>query len=330
MSSPIIPPKGEVKSESDVIDLTRASPFPTPPPVGAIVLQDPDTEDIIVVSEKQVSHTHHRDPPSSMPTKRDPLTDLSNSQRPPLHIVGNINIGQAYDSFEEGQAEVYALEARQGHIWRIGQTKKVNDQPKRITLRCNHYHRHTPTHLPTIDPSDYRRGKTIKTDCMAHVNITRSAADGTWHVTMTNWNHNHPPQVPPGGSIPRPPTKEQRELVSRYANNGNFSRSQLAKVLAERFPNHLLEPRQITNMQNTARKEAREDINRLGGDAASILDSLARKAETEHGWRYSVRLDSDQVLAGIFWQSPAQVALAKRYYDILLNDDTYNRNQYGK
>lgn len=264
--------------------------------------------------------------------KPGPLSNITNSQRTPLQIVGDINIGQTYNSFKEGQDAIYALESRRGHIWRIGQTKTVNDVPKRITLRCNHYYRHKPTHLPTIDPSDHRRGKTIKTDCMAHVNLSRSAADGTWHVSMTDWKHNHPPQLPCGGSIPRPPTKGQRELVATFANSNtsNFSRSQLAKILAESFPDHILEPRQITNLLNAARKEAREEIARLGGDAASILDSLTKKAETEHGWRYSVRLDENQVLIAIWWQSPTQASLTRRFYDILLNDNTYNRNQYGK
>ncbi|KAJ6502044.1 hypothetical protein C8R45DRAFT_791938, partial [Mycena sanguinolenta] len=187
---------------------------------------------------------------------------------------GDINIGKTYNTFEEGQADVYALEARRGHIWRVAQTKKVNNVAKRITLRCNHYYRHTPTHLSTIDPSDHRHGKTIKTDCMAHVNLTRSAADRTWHVSLTNWKHNHASQLPPGGSIPRRPTEAQRELVAKYAtsNTSNFSRSHIGKILAETFPDHILEPHQITNLQHAARKQTREDVAQLGGDVASILD----------------------------------------------------------
>ncbi|KAF7361212.1 hypothetical protein MSAN_01153300 [Mycena sanguinolenta] len=326
-------------SDDSIIDLTRSSPAikqetidltRTSPPLltaGTIILQDPDEDldDIVVSGPRPLGSA------SSIQPKPEPLSDISNSQRPPLEIIGDINIGKTYNSFEEGQADIYALEARRGHIWRIAQTKKVNDAAKRITLRCNHYYRHAPTHLQTIDPSDHRRGKSIKTDCMAHVNLSRSAADGTWHVSLTDWKHNHPPQVPSGGSIPRPPTQAQRDLVNKFANStsSNFSRSQVGKILQETFPDHLLEPGQISNLLNTARSEARRDIERLGGDAASVLDSLTKKADTEHGWRYSVRLNNDQVLIGIFWQSPVQVDLAKRFYDILLNDDTYNRNQYG-
>lgn len=338
--SPPVAPKEKVKRE--VVDLRnhhRFSPISTTPipilprrplQIGTIVLQDPDsdTDDVVIISDRQnPQHSSHNSLPA---IKREPFTDVSNSQRHPIQVIGDINIGTSYSSFEEGQKAVYDLEASRGHIWRIGQTKKVNDAPKRITLRCNHYYRHTPAHLHTIDPSDHREGKTIKTDCMAHVNLSRRV-DGTWHVSMTDWKHNHPPQLPPNGSIPRPPTKHQRAVVAQFSGgSGNFTRSQLAKILSERFPDHPLEPRQVTNMLNECRREARAEVEALGGDAASVVESLARKAETEHGWKYAIRLNSDQVLVGIWWQSPVQAALTRRYGDVLINDDTYNRNQYGE
>ncbi|KAF7372284.1 hypothetical protein MVEN_00088100 [Mycena venus] len=187
-SSPVI-------KQETTIDLTHTSPSPLLL-AGMIVLQDPneDANDIVVISDLRpicsASSTQPQKP------KLEPLSNISNSQRPPLQIIGDINIGKTYNSFEEEQADIYALEARRGHIWQIAQTKKVNDVPKRITLRCNHYYQHTPSHLHTIN---HRCGKSIKTDCMAHVNLTRSAADGTWHVSFTDWMHNHSPQIPSGG-----------------------------------------------------------------------------------------------------------------------------------
>ncbi|KAJ7831069.1 hypothetical protein B0H13DRAFT_1915627 [Mycena leptocephala] len=55
----------------------------------------------------------------------EPLSDLSNSQRQPLRVLSDINIGMEYNSFEAGQDAVYKLETSRGRIWRIGQTKKI-------------------------------------------------------------------------------------------------------------------------------------------------------------------------------------------------------------
>ncbi|KAJ7607827.1 hypothetical protein DFH06DRAFT_971911, partial [Mycena polygramma] len=220
-----------------------------------------------------------------------------------------IDIGTTYNSFDEGQAAVYGLEASRGHIWKISQTKKVNDVPRRITLRCNHYYHQSPTHLDTIDPSDYRKGKTIKTGCMAHVNLCYNG-DGTWRISMTDWHHNHPPQLPTGGAIARPPTAQQQGIVANLCadSTSNFTRSQIAKILSDRFPDHILEPRQISNMMNKARREAREEVDSLGGDMASIITEVTRKGETEHGWRHSLRLNDQQVVVGFWWQSPIQAS----------------------
>ncbi|KAJ7465199.1 hypothetical protein FB451DRAFT_1179375 [Mycena latifolia] len=325
---------GKPKIKREVIDLTgitqlqsRSRPCPpirAPPPPGTIVLPVSDDDDVIITSQSFTLGTEKE------LAKREPLSDLSNSQRRPLHVLADIDIGMVYDSFEEGQNAVYALEASRGHIWRKAQTKKVNDMPRRITLRCNHYHRHIPTHLDTIDPSDYRKGKTIKTDCTAHVNLCCNG-DGSWRVSMTSWKHNHPPQLPPDGIISCPPTCEQQALVSQLCAhiNGNFSRSQIAKVVVEHFPHHLLELSQISNMINKAHRELQQEVNALGGDMATIIAEVTQKSETEHGWRHALRLNDQQVIVGFWWQSPIQAALTKRYGDILLNDDTYNRNRYG-
>lgn len=86
-----------------------------------------------------------------------------------------------------------------------------------------------------------------------------------------------------------------------------------------------LEPRQISNLMNQARRADKAEINAAGGDIASIIAWIETKQAEEHGWIYRVRLDENQVL---WWQSPTQRELSRRYWDILINDGTYNRNQY--
>ncbi|KAJ7181500.1 hypothetical protein C8R43DRAFT_852471, partial [Mycena crocata] len=246
-----------------------------------------------------------------------------------LPTVDVVRLGSFFATFELGLAAVYALQAQQGHIWRVSQTKRANDGSVRhISLRCNHYGQPNAVHREDIDPSDHRAGRTIRTNCTAHVNLA-AVAGGGWHVTIVDWEHNHPPQVPVGGHIPRPPTEDQRNLVSEFASTGNFTRTHLTHILRARFPDNVLEPRQVSNLINAARKEANEAYLALGGDMPSVLAKLRELRELDPRWDWDVKLDEHQVVIALRWQSPDQAVLARRFYDILINDNTYCRNQYG-
>jgi hypothetical protein len=66
----------------------------------------------------------------------------------------------------------------------------------------------------------------------------------------------------------------------------------------------------------------------LGGDVAAILSSLEKKIGQGESWHYKLKLDKNQTVVGLFWQSPTQIELCHRFPDILINDNTYNCNQY--
>lgn len=102
----------------------------------------------------------------------------------------------------ERRQAIYAREARLWHRWRISQGKiDQHGNRKKVTFRCNHYYHAIPVHSTVVDPADYRHGKTIKTECLAHVNINCIANSSLYHVTLTHWNHNHPREIPEGGPI---------------------------------------------------------------------------------------------------------------------------------
>ncbi|KAJ7859756.1 hypothetical protein B0H13DRAFT_1639881, partial [Mycena leptocephala] len=63
----------------------------------------------------------------------------------------------------------------------------------------------------------------------------------------------------------------------------------------------------------------------------SALSSLAFRSSTRlsgPGWDFAVRLDGNVVVA-FWWQSPEQAQITRRYTDILINDNSYNRNCHG-
>ena len=120
----------------------------------------------------------------------------------------------------------------------------------------------------------------------------------------------------------------ERTEVSQLATSSTqtFTRGQIATVLQSRTngSSSILEPRQISNIINDARSKARAEVGSLGGDFAAIIANLEDKS-----WLHFLKLNEEQVVTGIWWQSPLQGELCQRYGEILINDNTYARNQNG-
>jgi hypothetical protein len=241
---------------------------------------------------------------------------------------GPIQQGEVFVTWEEGRDALYTEEERWGHKWKVAQGKHDQRGRKKVILHCNHYYHHQPTHQPDLDPSKYRKGKSIKTGCNAHVNFNRIQDSSLWHITFINLVHNHECEIPPGGFATRPPNHNQCQLVSELANDSAFSRGHITKILSKQFPEKPLEPRQVSNMMGKVHSEARREVKALGGDVASIIARLQEKIRRGENWTYHLHLDENQTVTGLWWQSPEQAELVHRYPDDLINDNTYNRNQY--
>ncbi|KAJ3861143.1 hypothetical protein EV359DRAFT_19804, partial [Lentinula novae-zelandiae] len=241
-------------------------------------------------------------------------------------IAGPVAVGSMFPSIGHACRAIFQQEELNGQQWRRGQRKvDTAGNMSRLVLRCNHYGKYKPRHLDHINPSDHRAGRTVKTDCRAHVNLCRHGS--LWRITLVDWKHNHGRYIPVGGTASRPPTQNQSEAVSQLttSNNVKFSRSQIAEVLKAQSIDHPLEPRQISNLINTARRAARSEVALLGGDVSAIIRNLEEKNRTDPGWRYHVKVDQNSVVVALFWQSPLQVELARRYSDVLINDNSYNK-----
>ncbi|KAE9385192.1 hypothetical protein BT96DRAFT_776130, partial [Gymnopus androsaceus JB14] len=188
-----------------------------------------------------------------------------------ISVSGPIAVGKVYQSLEDGIKDVYAYQEQVGYKWRRAQSKKdVSGDLYKLTLRCHQYGEHTSSHLPDIDPAEFRVGKSARSGCSAHVNVRRHGS--LWRITLAEWDHNHARYIPEGGTASRPPTKEQRKMICSLANaNGAaFSRSHLSSILNAQSVGHPLEPRQIGNVLNASRRQARDEVAALGGDVHAI------------------------------------------------------------
>lgn len=320
----------------EVIDLVTSPPTPTPKRDSVKDL--PDDIPWEQSFDPYISNFHPRSQltqvkPEFLKAARhsghiDPRT--ASNLRMDQPASGPVRLNSTFRSWTEARDAVYDDQERVGHKFRIAQSRRdASGARKKVTLRCNHYHHHTPTHSIDIDPSGYRNGRSMKTDCMAHVNINRIEGSTLWRVTLFDIVHNHGREIPVGGRATRPPTKAQRDVVSQLANDTKFTREHLGKILDNQFPDNGLEPRQISNMIHKARDKAREEIKSLGGDVSTIITRLEERIANGEGWVYHLRLDDKQTVVGLWWQSPEQVELGQRFHDILINDNTYSVNQHA-
>ncbi|KAF8578795.1 hypothetical protein K439DRAFT_1621045 [Ramaria rubella] len=230
-------------------------------------------------------------------------------------------VGTLYTSFEEAKIKLCMYEEKRGSKLRVAQNKKRPDgEVKRITLCCHAYGKHEPAHDAKIDPRDHCEARTVKCGCMVHYNLTAILGTSMWTLSFAICC----------GRTPRPASKAQCKVIETYATKPSFTRQHIKSVLTKEFPDQPLDSHQITNAINNARARARADVEQLGGDFTSIINNLQQKVANGEVWTYSLKLDDNGKVVGLWWQSPEQAALSRRYSDILINDNVANRNQYAR
>jgi hypothetical protein len=61
----------------------------------------------------------------------------------------------------------------------------------------------------------------------------------------------------------------------------------------------------------------------------SVISKLQTLQEKGEQWRWKIKASEDGRVRVLWWMSPQQLTLARQFPDLLLNDNTYCRNQYG-
>lgn len=251
------PPRRKVSASEEVIDLYTPSPrrvFPNAKVIGLITppprrpMQPPKSELINLSLSPLRPSVKRKHQPLSPATKKEPVVlDLCSPPRskskmePKTETLGRRSVvvapgaikeGNNYSSVELAIDDIYYHEEQRGYKWALAQVAKYNNGAlKKRTVRCNHYREPgSSKHLLHLDPSDHRSGKTVRTNCMARVNINRSAETGVWRLTAVNLDHNDARLIPEGGVASRPPTQAHKDVVAEFAHE-SFSRNHISTIL---------------------------------------------------------------------------------------------------
>lgn len=107
--------------------------------------------------------------------------------------------------------------------------------------------------------------------------------------------------------------------------DGRFNLEQVIYLLNNDWPDKIFDRRIVANaIQKAKIKASRYD----GSEAAELFKILQGKAQEDKDWFIATELDSKGRLQRIFWMSPSQRSLYRRYRDIVLNDNTFKTNRF--
>lgn len=174
-----------------------------------------------------------------------------------------------------------------------------------------------------------RKTRTKRCECQARVNI-RLTSTGMYRLTSVILTHTHPAFFDDHLPLYKPPSQEQKDLVDELAPLKTLGRQDIHRLLTSRFPDHPLNIRQVTNLINNARTAARNRVQDSGGDMVAMVDLLVKLKEADEQWVIGIDVDPEtRKFRQLFWMSPGQVDLARRFGDVIINDITYQRNKYG-
>lgn len=108
----------------------------------------------------------------------------------------------------------------------------------------------------------------------------------------------------------------------------SLGRADVHLLLSARFPQHPLSLKQVSTLMDDAKRQARNSVDRLGGDLVAIVNKLTELKNADDGWVFHIKLNNKRQFEGLFWMSPNQVKLS-RYGDVIINDIALLRNKYG-
>ena len=143
-------------------------------------------------------------------------------------------------------------------------------------------------------------------------------------------DHNHPvlldDKLPPYF----PPSDDQKALVQELMSLKSLTRRDIHTLLKMRFPERPLTPAQVSNLMDGAKRASRLRVSDIGGDMIATVSLLLKKKESDARWVVHAEVDAEtNRFRRVFWMSPAQVTLARRFGDVIVNDITLMRNQYN-
>lgn len=244
------------------------------------------------------------------------------------HYQYNLAIGDTFDNWESVNAFMYQYCLERGFGYQIFRSDKDQNDPtiiRRKSFRCSSSGNYEARKI--IDQKSHRLRGTIKTNCEWHCNFTFPKTAHYVKCTTLTGVHNH--EISPA---------QISHVIARYRRFSDemiqdlqfFIDCKVAPITAlemlkKKYPQHVFHKQDVYNAfyklcQNNHEKS----------DSISLLDTLFEKVSQDPTWKVFVRHSGNEHrLSGVFWMSPSQQELYRRFSDIVLNDNTCKTNKFN-
>ncbi|KAL8283615.1 hypothetical protein RQP46_005410 [Phenoliferia psychrophenolica] len=201
---------------------------------------------------------------------------------------------------------------------------------KKVTMCCSSHGIYQSKHAAGLDPDQRRKGKTIRTGCAAHVNITFNSGLGVWYFSTTSIAHNHARHNPEGFEQPGRPAPEQQAFIDQLSRFKSLKPHDKVTMLNDKFPDGHFTARQTTNLVQQSRLARKQAVDDHGGDAAALVKVLQEEKEADPRVQYRLLFEEGtQRLAGVVFSGGEMIATLRRFSDVLIADIAMNRNDAG-
>ena len=241
----------------------------------------------------------------------------------------NLTVGDYFDDWQSVDTFMHQYCLERGFGYQVYRNDKdPNDFTiiRRKSFRCSSNGKYESRKV--IDQKLHRLRGTIKTNCEWHCNFSFPKMANQVKCTSLKDIHNHevnPTQLP--------------HIIARYRRFDNemikdlkfFLDCKVApiiqlEILKRKYPEHVFHKQDVYNaIYNLCQNNKNERP-----DSLLFLDILFEKITQDPRWKVFVRhTGSENRLSGIFWMSPSQQELYRRFSDIVLNDNTCKTNKYN-
>jgi hypothetical protein len=194
-----------------------------------------------------------------------------------------------------------------------------------VVFGCSYSGTHKST--KNVDPDVHRNKVSKRTGCPFQV-IVRSPQmiAPFWHITTVNATHNDHVFNLATLEFNRHNKQISAMVYDKIASfEGRFDLDQVIYLLGKDWPGKAFHRRTVANAIQRAKIQA---VRNEYSEAAELFQILQDKARKDNDWFISTELDNQGRLLRIFWMSPSQRSLYRRYRDVVLNDSTYKTNRF--
>ncbi|KAF9087129.1 hypothetical protein BGX27_002988, partial [Mortierella sp. AM989] len=199
----------------------------------------------------------------------------------------------------------------------LRQSGRTKDSDCILIYQCNKGGKYKSKKTPNVAQQRTKLSKC--TECPYRLTFKSRAKRGRpWSIYDTsNDEHNHvlTTDVSKFESVAELTEELKQEI--KHCQAAGFKTTQTRQFLEEKFPGHNFKPRAISYAMSKFKAAMQEpDTNRV----AEMLNLLKQWKLRDDRWFFDFERDENNRLQRVFWMSPSQQDLYRRYSDVIIND----------